>query len=43
MADIAFVFHWPPAAMNDLSVPELMAWRDRAARRHDPEGKSRGS
>jgi hypothetical protein len=37
MADIAFVFHWPPQAMDPLSVAELMSWREQAARRHDPE------
>ncbi|MGW8136859.1 GpE family phage tail protein [Sphingomonas zeae] len=37
MADIAFVFHWPPQAMDRLSVAELMTWRHQAARRHDPE------
>lgn len=36
MADIAFVFHWPPAAMDGLSIPELMDWREQAARRHNP-------
>jgi len=42
MADIAFVFHWPPAAMDDLSVAELMQWRTRAARRHNREENPRG-
>ncbi|WP_294266427.1 GpE family phage tail protein [uncultured Sphingomonas sp.] len=37
MADIAFVFHWPPGAMNDLSVADLMQWRAQAARRHNPK------
>lgn len=36
MADLAFVFHWSPAQMEDLSVGELMAWRERARERHDP-------
>ncbi|WP_298808372.1 GpE family phage tail protein [uncultured Sphingomonas sp.] len=39
MADIAFVFHWQPDALNALSVADLMQWRERAARRHNPEGK----
>jgi hypothetical protein len=39
MADIAFVFHWPPDAMDALAVPDLMQWRNRAARRHNLEGK----
>lgn len=30
MADLAVVFHWPPAAMDDFSLTELMDWRERA-------------
>lgn len=30
MADIALVFHWPPAVMADMSLDELLAWRERA-------------
>ncbi|MDA7086514.1 GpE family phage tail protein [Pseudomonas sp. SA3-5] len=30
MADLAVVFHWAPAAMNRLSLTELMDWRERA-------------
>jgi hypothetical protein len=30
MADIAAVFHWPPQAMDDLEISELMGWRERA-------------
>lgn len=37
MADIAVVFHWPPDAMDGFSLPELMEWRARAARRARPE------
>lgn len=33
MADIAVVFHWPPAAMDDMELSELMAWRERARTR----------
>lgn len=33
MADIAVVFHWPPDALDALSLTELMEWRARAARR----------
>ena len=33
MADLAAVFHWPPAAMDGMSLSELMSWRDQAARR----------
>lgn len=36
MADIAFVFHWPPSALDALSVADLMIWRGHAARRHNP-------
>lgn len=37
MADIAAVFHWPPAAMYEFSLDELMQWRDRAVRRASNE------
>lgn len=30
MADIAAVFHWPPAAMFDFELDELIEWRERA-------------
>lgn len=30
MADIAAIFHWPPAAMDGMSLIELAAWRERA-------------
>jgi hypothetical protein len=30
MADIAVVFHWPPQAMDELTIEDLMAWRERA-------------
>lgn len=30
MADIASVFHWTPQAMVDLTLTELMEWRERA-------------
>lgn len=26
MADIALVFHWPPSAMDAMSLSELMRW-----------------
>lgn len=42
MADIAFVFHWPPDVMDGLTIGDLMKWRERAAKRHNPEDKSRG-
>ncbi|WP_153075773.1 GpE family phage tail protein [Paraburkholderia bonniea] len=33
MADIATVFGWTPETMNRFSLPELMAWRERARQR----------
>jgi hypothetical protein len=36
MADLAFVFHWGPAQMDDMSVSDLMQWRERARERHEP-------
>ncbi|MGE0082490.1 MAG: GpE family phage tail protein [Thiohalomonadaceae bacterium] len=33
MADIATVFHWPPAAMDPMPLDELMMWRDKAESR----------
>jgi len=36
MADVAVVFHWPPSAMDDMSVSELMQWRERARVRVEP-------
>ena len=37
MADIAVVFHWPPHAMDDLDLSDLMAWRERARVRSGAE------
>jgi hypothetical protein len=37
MADIAVVFHWPPAAMHDMEISELVAWRERARLRNGGE------
>ena len=37
MADIATVFHWPPQAMDGLSLVELMDWRERARVRSGAE------
>jgi len=42
MADVAAIFHWPPAAMDEMTVSELMGWRARAAKRSEssePSGK----
>ncbi|MGE4335587.1 MAG: GpE family phage tail protein, partial [Pigmentiphaga sp.] len=30
MADIAMVFHWPPAEMDSMELVELADWRERA-------------
>ena len=35
MADLALVFHWPPAAMHDFTLTELMEWRERARARYE--------
>lgn len=37
MADIAAIFHWPPAAMESWSLTELMEWRERARERSGAE------
>ncbi|MBI1771571.1 MAG: GpE family phage tail protein [Burkholderiales bacterium] len=37
MADVAVVFHWPPSAMDELGVLELMDWRERARVRSTTE------
>ena len=37
MADLAVVFHWTPAAMDPMTLPELMDWRERARIRHNPD------
>lgn len=35
MADIALVFHWPPAVMDAMPLPDLMAWREHARVRYE--------
>jgi len=37
MADIAAVFHWPPAAMESMDITELADWREHASRRSGAE------
>jgi len=37
MADIATVFHWPPAAMEAMTLEELADWRERARSRAQPQ------
>ncbi len=38
MADIAAIFHWPPAAFDPMTIEELLAWRDRALDRAEMLG-----
>ena len=33
MADLAMVFHWAPAAMNEMEIDELARWRAKAVQR----------
>ncbi|PHV01651.1 GpE family phage tail protein [Iodobacter sp. BJB302] len=40
MADIAMVFHWPPAAMDDMTISDLMEWREEARKRYHPENNT---
>lgn len=37
MADVALVFGWAPRDMHDMSLTELLDWREEARRRHCPE------
>lgn len=39
MADLAVVFHWAPADMNQLGLQELMEWRERARARSVADGE----
>ncbi|WP_121120068.1 GpE family phage tail protein [Croceibacterium ferulae] len=39
MADVAIIFHWPPAAMDGMPLSELMGWRAQAARRSQAPDK----
>lgn len=39
MADLAITFHWHPAQLDQLSVSELMDWRERARKRASPDGQ----
>jgi len=34
---VAAIFHWPPNAMDGMSVEELMEWRERARQRSGSE------
>lgn len=35
MADLALVFHWRPADMDDMALADLMQWRERARERYE--------
>lgn len=37
MADIALVFHWPPGAMDGMSIDELVRWREKARERFEAQ------
>jgi hypothetical protein len=37
MADLAVVFHWAPADMENFSLEELMQWRELARERTEPQ------
>lgn len=39
MADLAVIFHWAPADMDQLGLNELMEWRERARVRSSTDGK----
>ena len=39
MADLALVFHWTPADVADMTVTELMQWRERARERYGQRGQ----
>ena len=36
MADLAISFHWRPCDMDAMTLPELMAWHERARVRSEP-------
>lgn len=40
MADIAIIFHWPPQAMDEMSLSDLMHWRGHAAKRSKSPDKT---
>ena len=37
MADIALVFHWTPESMDRMTLADLVAWREKARARWEPE------
>lgn len=38
MADLAMVFHWRPADMENMTLADLMEWRERARIRAQHQG-----
>jgi hypothetical protein len=34
---VAVIFHWPPSAFDDMSLADLMAWREEARIRSGAE------
>lgn len=42
MADLAIVFHWPPAAMMGMSLEELARWWAKARVRATPSEDADG-
>ncbi|MCI5763125.1 GpE family phage tail protein [Actinobacillus porcinus] len=37
MADIAMIFHWQPNAFDEMSLSELMDWREKARERAETQ------
>jgi len=37
MADLAVAFHWPLSELTLMTVAELMAWRELAVERMNPD------
>jgi hypothetical protein len=40
MADIAMIFHWPPAAFETMPLDELMTWHRLAVERYEAQLKA---
>ncbi|MGP1518038.1 MAG: GpE family phage tail protein [Ottowia sp.] len=36
LVNLAQVWHWPPAEMWDMTLPELMHWHELAVERNPP-------
>ena len=37
MADSAMIFHWQPQAFENMTITELMQWREKARERSETE------